>query len=381
MKRRAIITLLGAAALAAVAPAGAGAGELRIGLLTSLTGPLSVYGVPEKAAAEFAVNQLNEAGGINGNKVKLLVEDDTSKPVTFLNSLNRLIDQEKVHALVGPITSGMFRAGSSVVKEKKVVMISPTATAPDLTKGNPFAFRNNPAEDTNIPILLKRMARDHPQIKTISIIYDQKEAADKVIGEIYQREAPKVGWKILDVTTFLTGDLNFSDVVAKTLRGKPDVVAAAAHAEDAANVARELRRQGYTGRILGGTPTVSENYIKIAGGAAENTYVVVPYYHGAQTAANKKFLSAYTKASSRETPDPWEASTYEVVGMLAQAMAKADVTGDPARLEAERQAIRDQLEKLKDHPGLVGRINWAEERVATKEVVIIYVKDGQWRAL
>ncbi len=380
MKRRAIMTVLAAAALAAGAPA-AVAGELRIGLLTSLTGPLSVYGVPEKAAAEFAVNQINAAGGINGNKVRLLVEDDTSKPVTFLNSLNRLIDQEKVHALVGPITSGMFKAGSAVVNEKKVLMISPTATAPELTRGNPFAFRNNPAEDTNIPILLKRIVKDHPQIKTVSIIYDQKEAADKVIGEIYQREAPKVGWKILDVTTFLTGDLNFSDVVAKTLRGKPNVVAAAAHAEDAANVARELRRQGYTGLILGGTPTVSENYIKIAGAAAESTYVVVPYYHGAPSAANKAFLAAYSKASGRETPDPWEASTYEVVGMVAQAMAKAGATGDPARLEAERQAIRDQLEKLKDYPGLVGKINWADERVATKEVVIIYVKDGQWRAL
>lgn len=367
-------------AVLVVGPLPAVAEEIKVGLLTSLTGPLSVYGGPEKSAAEFAVADLNEAGGIRGVKVRLLVEDDTSKPVTFLNALNRLIDQEKVHALVGPITSGMFRAGAAVVKDKRVLMLSPTATAPDLTKGNPYAFRNNPAEDTNLPLLLTLMSKERPQIKTISIVYDQKEAADKVIGEIYQREAPKVGWKVLDVTTFLTGDLNFNDVVARALRGKPDVVAVAAHAEDAANVARELRRQGYTGLILGGTPTVSENYIKIAGAAAEHTYVVVPYYAGAQRPQNEKFLAAYTKATGRATPDPWEASTYECMRLIFHAMMKASVTGNPAKLAEERRAIRDQLEEIRDYPGLIGKINWDPDRVALKEVVTIFVKDGKWQA-
>jgi ABC-type branched-subunit amino acid transport system substrate-binding protein len=128
----------------------------------------------------------------------------------------------------------------------------------------------------NIPSLLKLMKSTHPEIRSIAVIYDNKEAADKVIGGLYEKLAPQVGWQVQSVTTFLSGQLNYSDIVAKSLRGKPDVVAVAAHAEDAANVARELRRQGYKNIILGGTPTVSQDYIKIGGEAANDTYVVVP---------------------------------------------------------------------------------------------------------
>lgn len=356
------------------------AAELKIGLLLSQTGPLSSYGIPMKTAAEYAAKEINDAGGINGNRISVVVEDDTSNPTTFLNGLNRLIDDHKVMALVGPITSGFFQAGAPIVQEKAVLMISPTATAPNLTTGNPMAFRNNPSEDANIPRLLQQVKQLQPG-KTISILYDNKQAADKIIGGLYEKLAPTVGWKVEQVTTFLSGQLNYSDIVAKALRGKPDIVAAAAHAEDAANVARALRRQGYNGIILGGTPTVSQDYIKIGGEAADKTYVVVPYYHAAKTDENRRFVAGYRKFADREMPDPWEASTYESVGMIAQAMKAAGATGDASKLAAERRAVRDQLAATKNYPGLIGPISFDNDRVAEKPAVIIYVKDGAWHAL
>lgn len=372
-------------ALAAFAAIGLGsaaqAAELKIGLLFSQTGPISSYGVPMKAAAEYAAKEINAAGGVNGHQIVVVVEDDTSNPTTFLNGLNRLIDNHKVMALVGPIVSGFFQAGAPIVKEKSVLMISPTATAPNLTTGNPMAFRNNPSEDVNIPRLLKHMKETQPGIKSISIIYDNKQAADKIIGELYQKLAPGVGWKVQQVETFLSGQLNYSDIVAKVLKDKPDIVAAAAHAEDAANVARALRRQGYNGVILGGTPTVSQDYIKIGGETTNQTYVVVPYYHGAKTAENQRFVSGYRAATNRAEPDPWEASTYECIGMIAAAMKAAGVTGDAAKLAAERGATTARLAALTNYPGLIGPISFDNDRVAEKPAAIIYVKDGQWHTL
>lgn len=381
--RRAISRVAGATALsAALGLASPGQAEdLKIGLLLSQSGPLASYGVPMKAAAEYAAKVINDAGGINGKRLAVLVEDDASSPTAFLNGLNRLIDNEKVLALVGPITSGFFQAGAPVVREKGVSMISPTATAPTLTDGNPWAFRNNPSEDDNIPKLLKVMKERYADVKTISIIYDNKQAADKVIGQLYEKLAPSVGWKVQETVPFLSGQMNYSDVVAKTLKDKPDIVAAAAHAEDAANVARELRRQGYGGVILGGTPTVSQDYIKIGGEAADRTYVVVPYYYGAKSLENERFVAGYEKATGRGAPDPWEASTYECVGMIAQAMKAASATGDPSKIEAERKAIRDKLAATDGYPGLIGPIGFDKNRVAEKPAVIIYVSGGQWHAL
>jgi len=229
--------------------------------------------------------------------------------------------------------------------------------------------------------LLELVKKTNPEIRTIAVIYDNKEAADKVIGGLYEKLAPTVGWQVQNVATFLSGQLNYSDIVAKTLRGKPDVVAVAAHAEDAANVARELRRQGYRNLILGGTPTVSQDYIKIGGEAVNGTYVVVPYYQGAKTEQNTRFVAGYSKATGRSAVDPWEASTFECIGMIAQAMRAAGVTGDPAKLAAERKAVQAKLAETRGYPGLVGTIGFDKDRVATKPAVIIRVRDGSWQAL
>lgn len=374
-------------AMALLGPAVIGqavAADLKVGLLLSQTGPLATYGVSMKSAAEYAAKVVNDAGGIGGiggNKVVVLTEDDTSNPTTFLNGLNHAIDQSKVLALVGPITSGFYQAGVPIVRESGVPMISPTASAPNLTKGAEQAFRNNPSEDVNIPSLLKHIKSTQPGIRSIAVIYDNKEAADKVIGGLYEKLAPGLGWDVQNVTTFLSGQLNYSDVVSKALRKKPDIVAVAAHAEDAANVARELRRQGYKGAILGGTSTVSQDYIKIGGDAANDTYVVVPYYHGAKTEQNAAFVAGYSKVVGRTTLDPWEASTFECVGMIVQAMKAAKVTGDPAKVDAERKAIQQQLASMRDYPGLIGKISFDKDRVAEKPAVIIRVQKGAWEAI
>jgi len=359
----------------------ASAQTLKIGLPLSQSGPLASYGVPMKQAAQYAAQEINEGGGVNGHQIELITEDDGSNPASFLNGLNRLIHERKVLALAGPIVSGFFQAGAPISKETGVVMLSPTATAPQLTAGFPTAFRNNPSEDDNIPKLLDAITKSSPSIKTIAIIYDKKNAAPRIIGELYQKLAPSAGWSVKGVVTFLSEQMNYSDVVAKTLRDRPDVVAVAALTEDAANVARELRRQGYKGLILGGTPTVSEDYIKIAGDAGDQTFAVVPYYHGVDTPQNKRFVIGYAKTVGGAAPDPWQASTYECIGMLAQALKASGATGSSVKLEAERAAIRDKLAAMRDYPGLLGPISFDNDRVAQKPVVIVYVKDRQWRAL
>jgi branched-chain amino acid transport system substrate-binding protein len=368
-------------AASALVVGAAHAADIHVGLLLSQSGPLSSYGVPMKAAAEYAAKVVNDAGGINGNRLVVVTEDDASNPTQFLNGLNRLVDERHVVALVGPITTGFYQAGAPIVKEKQVPMISPTATAPNLTAGNPFAFRNNPSEDTNIPVLLRQIREKQPSSKTMAVVYDNKQAADKIIGGLYESLAPKQGWTVQGVTTFLSGQLNYSDVVARALKGNPDIVAAAAHAEDAANVARELRRQGYRGLILGGTPTVSQDYIKIGGDAVNDTYVVVPYYFGAKTPENERFASGYAKATGRTTPDPWEASTFECIAMIAHALREAKATGDASRVPEERAGVQRALAGLHDFHGLIGSIRFDSERVAVKPAVIIHVHQGKWEAL
>jgi len=133
--------------------------------------------------------------------------------------------------------------------------------------------------------------------------------------------------------------------------------------------------------LLANRTDLTQDYIKIGGDAANNTYVVVPYYHGAKTEQNAKFVDGYTKFTGRTVVDPWEASTFESVGMIAQAILAANVTGDPEKAAAERKAIQGKLAATRGYPGLIGNIDFDKDRVAEKPAVIIRVQDGRWQAL
>ena len=120
--------------LAATWPAASGAGTIKIGVAGAHSGDLASYGLPTLKAAQLVVRDVNDQGGINGTPLELLIEDDACKPEIAINTATKLVSGG-VQAVIGHICSGATRAALPVYRAAKVLVISPSATTPELTRG------------------------------------------------------------------------------------------------------------------------------------------------------------------------------------------------------------------------------------------------------
>ena len=125
-------TLTGATLAASLLFASTAYAEIVIGLVAPLTGPVAAYGAQVKNGAEAAVAEINKNGGILGEQVVLKLADDAGEPKQGVSAANQLVG-EGIHYVVGPVTSGVAIPASDVFAENGVLMVTPTATAPDLT--------------------------------------------------------------------------------------------------------------------------------------------------------------------------------------------------------------------------------------------------------
>ena len=137
----ALASALLAGALGCESKAAGSANEWRVGAYLSLSGEDAAFGLYTKDGIELAVDEIDKAGGIKGKPVKVLYEDDKSNPQEASNKVLQLIDRDKVVALLGEVASARSRSGGIAANRKKIPMITPSSTNPDVTKVGPFVFR------------------------------------------------------------------------------------------------------------------------------------------------------------------------------------------------------------------------------------------------
>ena len=164
--------LAGATMLASLAFAPLAHAEILIGLIAPLTGPVAAYGEQVKNGAEVAIEEINKAGGINGEQLVLKVADDAGEPKQGVSAANQLVG-EGVRFVVGPVTSGVAIPASDVLAENGILMVTPTATAPDLTaRGLANVLRTCGRDDQQAEVAA-RYVLDNLKDKKIAIVNDK----------------------------------------------------------------------------------------------------------------------------------------------------------------------------------------------------------------
>jgi branched-chain amino acid transport system substrate-binding protein len=164
-----------------------------------------------------------------------------------------------------------------------------------------------------------------------------------------------------------------------------DLVGVGAGPEAATRLAQEMRRQGHKGRLVAGSTIADPELPRLMGKAGDGTVIPTAFYADLND-RSKKFEAEFlrrAKAASidRSASAQFDAATYDIVLMYAEAMKNGKVTGDASKLAAERTAIRDELRKMKDFPALEGLISFGADGDALKPAYIIEMQDGKWRLL
>src|SRR5260370_14437059 len=255
--------------------------------------------------------------------------------------------------------------------------------APRLAEPFTYGLRNTSDEGYMFQKVMTALEEKKYPIATGSIAYATDDVISKTMGEVVLPNTMKqFGTEVKGSVTFQTQAFDLS-TQASQLKGQPtDLIGIGAGPEPAIRLAQELRRQGVAGRLVAGSTVGDPELARRMGNDGNGTVIPGTFYPGVSDKA-KKFNDEFIKRAKaagieRSAASQFDAATYDIVQFYAYAMKEAKVTGDAAKLAAERTAIRDTLRAMKNYPALEGPISFGQNGDALKPGYINEMKGGRW---
>lgn len=345
-----------------------GKDTVKIGLITPLTGDVKTFGESTKNAFNIALEEYAKTGKY---KIEPIVADDRNDPTEGANAALKLITQDKVVAIIGPLTSKVAIPVSEIANSNKIPMISGTATNPKVTisdgKRKPYAFRAcyiDPFQGTvGANFALKEL-----KAKTAAVLYDVGNDYSKGLAEYFKATFTKGGGNIVAYESYQKDDVDFSAIITKVGMKKPEVIYIPDYYNKVALVARQLREKGLKGIMIGGDGWDSPELLKIAGNAIVGGYFTNHYSPDRKDPVADAFIKKY-KEKFGVVPDALGALGYDSTVMLLKVL---DSVKKPTQEE-----IMKALSTMKNFKGVTGSISFDKNGDAIKSAVILKVdKDG-----
>lgn len=335
------------------------AADIKIGVAEALTGPAAKYGVAIKNGFTLATEELNAKGGVNGNKLVLLIEDEQGKKEDAINVFKKLIFQDKVLMIFGPTLSNSAFAADPIANASKTVVFGTSNTADGITNMGPFTFRNSVMEADVLPVTTRAAVKQF-NIKKVAVLYGNDDAFTKSGYDVFKTALADQKIAVTDTETYAKGDLDFKAQLTKIKASNPDAIVCSCLAEEAANIILQTRSLGMKQPFIGGNGFNSPKLFEIAKDSADNTLMGSPWSAENIAPANKKFMTDF-KAKFGTDPDQFAAQAYDAMHIVAEALKKTTLTGS---LDKDRIALRDALPGIKFN-GATGK--FAFRRAAEKD--------------
>jgi len=371
MKRTlSIVALAMLVALALVSCAPKGPAEIVIGGVGPVSGEAATFGKSTQEGCELAVEEWNAKGGVLGQQIKLVYEDDKGDAAEGAAVWTKLIQQDKVVAIVGTVMSKVSLAGAPISEQYGVPMISPTSTNPSVTfadgKLREFVFRAcfiDPFQGT----VGAKFAFDDLGARKAAAIFDVGNDYTKGLSEFFRDTFIALGGEIVAFEAHATGATDFKAQLTKIVQAKPDVVYISDYYNDVALIAKQLRELGFTGPLVGGDGWDSPDLVKLGGEAVENGFFTNHYSKDDTRPEVQDFVKKYT-AKFGAAPDALATLAYDAMNIMLDAISRAGST--------EGVKIRDAL-KATDFAAVSGRTMFDEQHNPVKAAAIIEIKGGQ----
>lgn len=352
---------------------------LKIGVIAELTGDIPAVGASCQNAVLLAVQEINEAGGLDlpGGKqqIDLHIEDSANKADQAALTAQKLITEENVLAIIGPNASLGAIPASAIAESGRTVLITPWSTNPkttlDARSGKPkkYVFRacyTDPFEGHVLALFVLNTLK----FKRVAALYDVASEAPKSQTDLFRKSFTAQGGEMVAVETYTSGDRDFSAQLTKIKEANPELVFLPTYYNDVPLVVRQAKRLGITAPFLGTDAWSSPELISLSEGAVEGFYFANHYAVDIATPVAKRFIAAY-QAKYNKLPDDVAALSYDACGLLFQAIKQAGALN--------RQSIRDSLAKISSYKGVTGTMQFKEgSGDPIKSAVILQIKNGKF---
>jgi branched-chain amino acid transport system substrate-binding protein len=348
----------------------ANAQDIVVGEFASLTGSEATFGINSSNGVELAKEEINNAGGLlGGRKIKIIMEDDQSKPGQPSAAVKKLVASDGAIAILGEIASSRSLEAAPICQNAKIPMVSPGSTNPSVTEKGDYIFRVcfiDPFQGT----VMAKFALDNLHKKRIAILQDVKSDYSKGLAQFFKEYFTSHGGQIVADLSYTGGgtDKDFRAQLTKIKVAQPDAVFVPGYYTEAGLIARQARSLGIKVPLLGGDGWDSPKLTEIGGSALDGCYFSTHFSVQDQNPKVQDFVKKY-QAKFHTLPDGMAPLGYDAMMILGQAINTAGST--------DGTKIRDALTNVKDYPGVTGNITIDEKRNAKKAAVVLEVKGSQ----
>ncbi len=340
-----------------------------LGEVGSLTGSEAAFGISTRNGIELALEEANAAGGVKGKKLAVRVYDDQSKPEEAAAAATRLVTQDKVVAILGEVASSNSLAMAPKAQAAQVPMVSPSSTNPKVTEVGDYIFRVcfiDPFQGA----VMARYAKETLKFSNVAILTDKKSAYSEGLTEVFQAKFSGAGGKIVGVEAYSKGDTDFRAQLTNIKKLKPEGLYVPGYYQDVALIAEQAKELGLKTVMMGGDGWDSSKLFELGGDAVDGSYVSNHYSSDDPSPRVQEFIKRY-QAKFKTTPDSLAALGYDSANVVIEAMKRsADLSGP---------ALREEIAKTKDFPGVAGTITLDAQRNPVKPAVVLKVEGGKFK--
>jgi branched-chain amino acid transport system substrate-binding protein len=342
------------------------AGSIKIGFNVPLTGFAAADGNSALTGAQLAVEQVNGAGGINGDMLELVVYDDQASPKESAPLAIKLITQDEVVAGISGSYSGATRAAATIYQEEGVPYISAFAVHPDITRAGDFIFRTSFMGEVQgragAKLIGGMMGLKRVAIITLNNDFGQSLATG------FKEQAANFGIEIVAEYEYSIKDREFGPIVSSVKADAPDAIYASGYFFTAGPLVRQLRAAGISVPVIGQEGYDGQKFIEIAGPDAEGVIITTSLDRDSTDATARAFIDGFT-AKAGYPADMVGASGHTAVLVMAEALKAAGGGG--------AAALRDAISATTLHAA-TGDISFNGLGEVRKDVQVQIVKDGNW---
>jgi branched-chain amino acid transport system substrate-binding protein len=342
--------------------------EIVIGEYGSMTGATATFGISSSRGIEMAVDMLNQSGGVLGKKIRLVIEDDQGKPEEAQTAVTKLINKDRVVAILGEVASSNSLAGGPVCQASRIPMVSPGSTNPKVTEIGDYIFRVCFIDPFQGQVMAK-FASNTLKLKNVAILRDIKSDYSVGLANFFTKDFTASGGTIAADESYSQGDKDFTAQLTSLKAKNPDGIFIPGYYTEVGLIARQARKLGITVTLLGGDGWDSSKLWEIGGDALNGCYYSNHYSVDDPSPILQKFVADYKAryASTGDSiPDAMAALGYDAMLVLADAMKRAN--------SSRPDSVRDALAKTTGFVGVTGTTTLDENRNAVKPAVVLEVQ-------
>lgn len=341
---------------------------IRIGLIASLNGEQQPWGVDSERGVRLAIEQFNEAGGKDGKKIELFVEDTGSKPEGGKSATEKLVGQDRVVAVLGEVASGITLPAAQVCQEAGVPLISIGATRVDVTQTGAAIFRACFTDNFQGAAMAK-YAYDDLGLRKVAVLTDRKLPYSTGLSDVFKAAFKSFGGEIVTEEFYEAGQTDFKAQLTNVKAKNPDGLFCSGYFTEVGPIARQRLIVGLDVPMIGGDGWDSIKLLDSGGEGIIGGYFSNHYHNSEQRQEVQDFVAAFQKRWGQPPATAMGALGYDAALVLIEAIKNAK--------SLDSRGIMESIAQTKDVKGVSGNISMGKDGNAQKPALVLKVeRDG-----